>query len=248
MKIISFLTAFALAATLISAAETPASPKRVHEWGTGVKALLIGGGASHDYEKWFNEYDSKVLNDSGRYTARYYEPQELTVEMVQSADVLMISANKAFPDPAVRAAIFAHVEAGKGLVLLHPGVWYNWRDWPEFNRQLAGGGSRGHDRLGDFEVKIIQPNHDIVKGVPATFAITDELYWFEPDAAGTPTESLADADSKQKMRAYQQVFLVKHPKARIAAITLGHDGRAHEHPAFQKLVLNALDWVRAAKP
>lgn len=230
------------------AAAAPAAPQRVHEWGSGVKALLIGGGASHDYEKWFNEYDTKVLNASGRYTARYYEPQELTVAIVKSADVLIISANKAFPDQAVRAAIFAHVETGKGLVLLHPGVWYNWNDWPEFNRQLAGGGSRGHDRLGDFEVKIIRPNHEIVQGVPATFTILDELYWFEADAQGTPTESLADAHSQQKMRAYQQVFVVKHPKARIAAITLGHDGRAHEHPAFQKLMLNALDWVRSGKP
>jgi hypothetical protein len=31
-------------------------------------------------------------------------------------------------------------------------------------------------------------------------------------------------------------------------ITLGNYGRAHEQPAFHKLLLNALDWVRAGKP
>lgn len=52
-----------------------------------------------------------------------------------------------------------------------------------------------------------RPAHALLKLVPASFLITDELYYFEPDAAGTPTESLAEAHSKQKMRAYQQVFV-----------------------------------------
>ena len=221
-----------------------AGSARTTAWGSGVKALLIGGGASHDYEKWFNQANSKLLNESGRYTARYFEPQELTLDLVKSADVLMISANKAFPDRAVREAIFAHVEGGKGLVLLHPGLWYNWKEWSEFNRQLAGGGSRGHDRYGEFEVRVTQPDHALVKGVPASFPISDELYYFEPDASGTPTESLAEAHSTRRNKTYPQVFVVKHPEARIVGITLGHDGKAHEHPAFQRLILNALDWVQ----
>jgi pyruvate carboxylase len=48
-------------------------------------------------------------------------------------------------DSAVREAIAAHAAAGKGLVLLHPGLWYNWANWTAYNRELAGGGSRGHD-------------------------------------------------------------------------------------------------------
>ena len=227
----------------VAPAAAPA-PKRTMAWGKGAKALLVGGGASHDYEKWFNEYDSKLLNDSGRYTARYFEPQELNADLVKSADVIMISANKAFPDKAVREAIFAHVNAGKGLVLLHPGLWYNWTDWPEFNQQLAGGGSRGHDKFGEFEVKVTKPEHALVKAVPPSFPISDELYYFEPDAAGAATDSLAEAHSTAKMKTFQQVFVVKHPKARVVGITLGHDGKAHEHPAFQRLILNALDWVQ----
>ena len=219
-------------------------PKRTTAWGSGAKVLHIGGGASHDYERWFNEANSKLLNESGRYTARYFEPQELTVDLVKSADVLLISANKAFPDPAVRKAIFAHVNDGGGLVLLHPGLWYNWKDWPEFNSQLAGGGSRGHDRYGEFEVKVTNLDHALTKGVPTSFSISDELYYFDPDASGTPTDSLAEAHSNRRDKTYQQVFMVKHPKARIVGITLGHDAKAHEHPAFQRLILNALDWVQ----
>lgn len=76
--------------------------------------LLIGGGASHDYQRWFNLADVALLNGTGRITAGYLEPQDVTADLVRTADVLLISANKAFPDPEVRKAIFAHVEGGKG--------------------------------------------------------------------------------------------------------------------------------------
>ncbi|MBI3414771.1 MAG: ThuA domain-containing protein [Verrucomicrobia bacterium] len=221
---------------------TPAAKASVN-WGPGLKTLLIGGGASHDYNKWFNEADVALLNATGKFSANYIEPQEATAELVRSADALIISANKAFPDQAVREAIFAHANAGKGLVLLHPGLWYNWPDWADYNRLLAGGGSRGHDKFGEFEVTITEPNHLLMKGVPAKFLISDELYYFEPDPAGTPIKVLATASSKAKNKTYPQVFIVEHPRTRIVGLTLGHDGQAHNLAAYQQLLKNALSWV-----
>ncbi len=238
-------TAATTAATPAPAAPAPApAPARpAVKWGSGLKVLLIGGGASHDYQRWFNLADVALLNGTGKATSVYLEPQDVSVDAVQGADVLLISANKAFPDPEVRKAIFAHAEAGKGIVLLHPGLWYNWPNWPEFNKTLAGGGSRGHDRLGEFEVQVGSRLHPLLEGVPSKFPITDELYWFEPDAGGTAIEVLATAQSAQKGKAYPQVFVVKHPKARVAGITLGHDGRAHSHEAYQALLKNSVFWV-----
>ena len=37
--------------------------------------------------------------------------------------------------------------------------------------------------------------------------------------------------------------MVKHPKARIVGITLGHDARAHDLPAYQTLLKNAVQWA-----
>jgi len=39
------------------------------------------------------------------------------------------------------------------------------------------------------------------------------------------------------------VFIVEHPKARIVGIALGHDAGAHDHPAYQRLLQNALQWT-----
>jgi putative membrane-bound dehydrogenase-like protein len=227
------------------AAAVAARPKLT--WGSGLKVLLIGGGASHDYQRWFNLADVALLNGTGKMSANYLEPQDVSVESVKAADVLLISANKAFPDPTVRDAIHAHANAGKGIVLLHPGLWYNWPDWPDYNRVLAGGGSRGHDRLGPFEVVVSGGDHPLLRGVPAKFTITDELYWFEPAAQGTPIQVLATAQSAQKGKAFPQVFIVQNPKARVVGITLGHDGQAHSHEAYQALLKNAVAWVAEPK-
>src|SRR5262245_49013802 len=70
-----------------------------------LKVLLIGGGASHDYNRWFNIEDSALLNGTGKATTEYLEPPQVTPDAVQKADVLVISANKPFPESAVREAI-----------------------------------------------------------------------------------------------------------------------------------------------
>jgi type 1 glutamine amidotransferase len=54
---------------------------------------------------------------------------------------------------------------------------------------------------------------------------------------------LATAHSKQKNKTYPMVFEVENPKTRVAAVTLGHDGQAHSHPAFVSLLKNSFRWV-----
>ncbi len=225
-------------------APVPAPEKKTSmEWKPGTKVLLIGGGASHDYQKWFNEYDSKILTAAG-YSVNYTEDAAVAAKELANADVAVLSANHgSFGGVPFREALNKFIEAKKGIVLLHPGLWYNWADWPDYNKTIAGGGSRGHDRLGEFEVKVSQPEHPLVKGVAANFKITDELYYYKPDPAGTPIEVLASATSTQRPGDYPQVFVVKHPKTKIAGLTLGHDGRAHELEQYKTLLLNAVKWT-----
>ena len=207
--------------------------------------LLIGGGSSHDFQRFFNLADVAMLKATGKFSVNYTESPLDFVDHAKAVDVLVLSVNTpAFTTPAARKALFDHVAAGRGVVLLHAGLWYNFKDWPEYNRELAGGGTRGHDKLGEYEVKATGTAHPIMKGVPASFRITDELYYFQPDESGTPIEVLATATSTLKPGTYPQVFVVKHPKARIAGLTLGHDARAHDLPEFRTLMVNAIEWVK----
>jgi uncharacterized protein len=98
--------------------------------------------------------------------------------------------------------------------------------------------------VGEFEVKVLNTTHPITKGVPETFRITDELYYFTPDPAGAPIEVLAQTSTANgTKKEHPSVWLVKHPQARIAGIALGHDARAHDLPAFRTLLQNAVKWA-----
>lgn len=233
----------ALLAPLPPEKETAAAAP-TFEWGAGLKTLIVGGGSSHDFQRFFNLADVATLKATGKASVNYTEITGGLAPVIQGLDVLYLSNNKPFTDDATRAAVLQHARSGKGMLIVHPALWYNWeRNWPEYNRELCGGGSRGHDRYGEFEVTVTAPDHPLMKGLPARFTLSDELYWFEPDAAGTEIQVLATAFSKQRNKTYPMVFVVKHPKARIAAITLGHDGVAHSHPAYKSLLVNSLEWV-----
>lgn len=223
------------------ASAPPVAPS--FKWDTGLKTLIIGGGASHDYQRWFNVADVKTLNAAGGINANYTETTGGLADVIAGVDVLIISNNKPFTDAATKNAILRHVQGGKGLVGLHPGLWYNWADWPEYNRQLIGGGARGHDKYGECDVVVTEPAHALMRGVPVKFTLKDELYWFEPDPQGTPIKVLATAYSQAKNKDYPQVFIVEQAKGRVVGLTLGHDAAAHEHAAYIQLLRNAVFWT-----
>jgi type 1 glutamine amidotransferase len=54
---------------------------------------------------------------------------------------------------------------------------------------------------------------------------------------------IAEATSLKSGKTFPQVFVVKHPKARIVGLTLGHDARAHDLPEYQALLKNAVLWA-----
>ncbi len=203
--------------------------------------LIVGGGSSHDFGRWFNQEDSKTLSAVGR--VRYTDKPDDILAALKGLDALYLSNNQPMTNAALRQAIFDFADAGNGLLLVHPALWYNWADWPVYNSALVGGGARSHDKYGEFEVTVDAPDHPLMAGVPKTFKITDELYHFQRDEQGTPIQVLATGKNLATGKAYPAVWITKHPKARIVCITLGHDGAAHESAAYQTILQNALKWT-----
>jgi putative membrane-bound dehydrogenase-like protein len=201
------------------------------------RILVVGGGSSHDFERWFHKADAGLLGAA--YTSN---PAQIAAALPE-LQVLALSNNQPIADPAARKGIFELVEAGKGLVLVHPACWYNWKDWPEYNRQLVGGGARGHEKYQEFEVTLCDETSPILAGVSRTFRVKDELYQFAKDPEGPEIQVLAKGKSLDTGKEYPVVWTVKHPKGRIVCITLGHDAAAHEHEAYKKLLQNAAAWA-----
>ena len=211
-------------------------------WGNGIHALIVGGGSSHDFGKWFQQADSATLSETGKNSINYTDEPSAVLATLKVLDVLYLSNNQPLADDPLRKAIFHFADSGKGLLLVHPALWYNWKDWPEYNRTLVGGGARSHDRYGEFEVTIDDPSHPVTAGVPRAFRIADELYHFERDDQGTPMQILATGKNLTTGKSYPVAWITKHPKAKIVCITLGHDDKAHQHPAYKTLLQNSLRW------
>jgi len=223
-------------------------------WAPGkAKVLIVGGGSSHDFGRFFGGTDRATLAAAG-FSVNYTEDRDQAAAEIGKADVAVISVNRQFFDtPAWRKAVFDFAAAGKGLVMLHPGTWYGFAKWPELNAAIVGGGSRGHDRIAKFSVNAVKPEHPVMKGVPASFEVEDELYYVNAEADKIPPgtasiEVLAETSPSVRFKQpHPSVWITSHPNARIVGIALGHDERVHDHPAFKTLLANAVTWVARIK-
>lgn len=205
--------------------------------------LIVGGGGSHDFERWFNLEDSRILSDAGA-NVRYTDNVEYIKEILPELDILYLSNNQPLPDPELREAIFDFVESGNDLLLGHAATWYNWNDWPEYNQKLVGGGSQGHDEFGSFEVQVANADHPVMQSVPASFQITDELYYFKKDKNGSSVDVLAKGVEPGTGDEFPVVWAVDYGEGKIVCVTLGHDDKSHRHSAYITILQNSLSWFQ----
>jgi putative membrane-bound dehydrogenase-like protein len=210
--------------------------------------LIFGGGSSHDFHAWFRDADLATLRAAGFAASGYTERASELADGLARTKVLVLCNNQPIEDAALRERIFARVRGGGGLLLLHPSTWYNWADWPEFNRDLVGGGARSHEAYAEFAVDVERGAlaHPMLSGIPPTFVIRDELYRFERDANAS-IDVLATGRSLTSGTSYPVLWTSAFGQGRIVGLTLGHDGAAHELAAFRTLLVNFVRWLSAAR-
>jgi putative membrane-bound dehydrogenase-like protein len=210
--------------------------------------LIVGGGSSHNFDRWFNQEDVATLSAANVGRVDYTSDTASVASRLSGIKVLYLSNNQPFKNANDRAAIFHFPDSGRGMLLVHPALWFNWNaDWPEYNRQLVSGGAHSHESLAEFDVTVDQPDHPLMAGVPKTFRVKDELYRFEKDASGPEITVLATGHSLSTGKSYPVVWITAHPKGRIVCVTLGHDGVTHQHVAYKTLLVNSVKWL-SAKP
>ena len=238
LALICLLAGFTLSLTQCKTSST-ASSKAAKP----IRVLLVGGGTSHNFGMWYRNVDGQTLSRDGFATVNYVGDPDSMMTYLPQADVLYLSNNRAITNPAIRQAVMDFVNAGKGLVVAHAAMWYNWKDWPEYNQTIVSGGSRGHDRYGSFDVTVNETSHPVMKGVEPKFTLKDERYYFIPDPAGPGVDVLASSSVAGSDKIFPSVFVVKHPKARIVGLALGHDAESHNIANYQALLLNSVAWV-----
>lgn len=223
-----------------SQAETSTAPQAP----PAVDELVVGGGSSHDFARWYGEVDLDTLKRAGASSIRYTEGTFELSTVLEKAKLLALATNQPI-DADSRRALARFVERGGALLCLHAATWYNWSDWPEYNRELVGGGARGHETYAELEVRIVDAAHPLAAGLPPTFRVEDELYRLEPDPRGAEIHVVAVGRSLSTGKEYPVVWTVARRNGRSACITLGHDGAAHENANYRRLLANARTWTLA---
>jgi putative membrane-bound dehydrogenase-like protein len=206
------------------------------------RVLLVGAGGSHDFPKYFLGVDSETIKVAGGFDVAATPNLGEALKMLPQADILVLSANHGqFGKDSFQSALNDFASSGKGVVILHASTWRNWPEKTGYNERFVGGGAKGHGH-GEFAVTNRSADHPIMKGVPKEFLIKDESYHalLDPAAVEVLAENAPDSATK---KVYPSVWTVRHPKTKVACISLGHAQEAHANPAFQKILVNAVRWV-----
>lgn len=229
--LLAFFGAFACSGD--SGAQLPEDP--------GSRVLILGGGDHHDFDRWFHQEDSTLIASAGA-VVEYTDDPESVLPVLDGQDLFYMNTNQPIDVPEFPGELLGFVGSGKGLLLVHASTWFIW-DWPEYYRDLIGGGTRSHGPLGEFEVRVSDPDHPVMTGVPGQFTIRDELYRFERDEEGADMHVLAIGIEPGTGEEYPVAWVTEYGEGNVVNITLGHDGDAHQHEAFIAMLQNSVDWL-----
>jgi len=224
-----------------------------------VKVLILTGVNNHDWVAT-TPLLRTILEQTGRFEVRVNEEVRGNgPETFAPYDVLLLNYNDmkqtAGPwwDDRARQAMLDFVRSGKGLVSYHSANNAFW-GWEEFDK-LVGGTWRetaNHAPYHAYTVKIVDPDNPITKGMPATFAETDELYHglsMQPNIHLLAT-AYDDPSNCRKGGKYcgtgkdePLIWTLSYGMGRVFQTALGHDVKAMDSPGFRLTLVRGTEWA-----
>ena len=206
-----------------------------------VRALLVTGGHDHDISFYsvLDTADLDVLVDP--------YPNAFSTAVREGTEVVVLYDMPAEMTPDQRRNLRAFVEGGGGVVALHHAIagrtgWRWWWDEVIGGRYLTspeeGQPASTYQHDVDMRVTVVA-EHPVTAGVASPFQILDETYkgmWISPANTVLLTTDAPTSDGPV-------AWVSPYPRARVVFIQLGHGREAHLHPAFRRLVRNAVRWA-----
>jgi len=228
-----------VAAPLPGATQTTSGPGEARM----VRTLVVTGGHTHDatfYDLFEGRNDIKATVDPHPFPYR-------RGDLRPKYDVLALYDSMQEITDQERNVLQSCGESGKGLVVLHHAL-VDYCDWQWWGEEVVGGRwYRTEDKPPRWKTKwkedvefLVSPvtRHPVTEGI-GPFHICDETYkgmWLSP--GNTVLMKTDDPSSDGPV-----VWISPYKKSRVVVIELGHDRKAHLHPAYRKLAQNAILWA-----
>ncbi len=181
------------------------------------------------------------------------DPAALTPENLQkqAALVLLASGDNALPD-AAKSAITDWVNAGGALVALH-GAAAPSQAFPA-NDSLIGATTDGTLDAQTVTIHVEDAASPIVAGISGgAFKIADSIPEFATPPQGAHVilsldpKSFDASKAKHADQPHPIAWTRAVGKGHVCYLALGHGEAAWRNANYQRLILNAIDWTRAAK-
>lgn len=238
------LPLFALAFALAAAAAAAEKPRPI-------KALLITGGAFHDFtaqRKTLTEglnarlnIDLTVLQEGE--TPEHQHSAYNNPDWAKGYDVVIHNeCYGAVTDVPFVERIAAPHKAGVPAVILHASMIAYRNAQTDAWRDVLGQRSMGHEKRQDLVVHPVAGHHPVMHGFPAEWADPqDELYVIEKSGPGvTP---LAKAQGLTTKNEHVEVWLHQEGKIRAFVTTLGHFDATMKTDVYLDLVARGVLWA-----
>jgi type 1 glutamine amidotransferase len=241
-----FLTAFArgLEWAATGAVTLPARIEAEAHAANPVRVLVATGGHPYPtaFYTLFEGYDDIVWQHATT------QREAFTRDMAAQYDALVLHDMYDQIGEPERDNLRAFIEAGKGIVSVHHAI-VDYTSWPWFYEQVIGGkffvqAVEGHAASAwkegvDYIVRPTQlgASHPVTRGI-GPIPLHDEVYRGMWQAPGI--QVLMETDHPLNDRPV--VYTGLHPKARSVYVQMGHSASTHRHPAYRRLIYNALVW------
>jgi type 1 glutamine amidotransferase len=247
--------------TAILLAHLPALAQDTLNW-EKVKVLVYtknGEGYVHDNIPFAVKCLQKLGKEHGFAVDTSANPSVMTENNLKQYTLLIFPStnNDVFDTDRQRLAFRHYIEAGGGFVGIHS-VTGTERNWKWF-KMMLGCTFAWHAKFQKFTVKVIDPFHPSMQGVPKVWEKEDECYFGKELYPGNivlmahDITTLNKSDSAQKnmvernaggySELYPAVWYNKFDGGHTWCTVLGHDKKDYEDPVFVQHLLGGIKYI-----
>lgn len=230
-----------------------------------LRVLILTGESDYPYHDWRSTtpFLRNLLQRTGRFEVKAAEePRGITSATLAGYDALVLNYNGPRWGVETERAVEAFVRSGKGMVALHGisygtflgqerinGKWVaantGWPAYPDLIGSTWKPGNIGHAPRHAFEVKWVDREHPIARGLPETFLANDELYHRLDLRPGAHVIARAYDDPANRGTGREEpiIWTTSFGKGRGVHITLGHDTAAMYQQGFGTAFTRSVEWA-----
>lgn len=172
-----------------------------------------------------------------------FDPAELErypIVLVARANSQSEEEKRFWMSEQVQQAFEHYVERGGSLLAVHAGTAGYQED--EMFRRLAGGAFTHHPEACRVEIHP-DKQHPIAAGVEE-FAVHDEHYFMQWEDPIADLIMTTVSEHGTQPGGWTRTY----GRGRVCVLTPGHELEVWQHPMFQRLLRNALDWCARREP